>query len=134
MAAASVYTSTFADGLESERKISLEPQLDRSPETPRTVKHDVATILNYFKDNEDGSPPHPTYVDRPETFTRPFESHSVTIKDIAGEESKYTLDKNGFQVHGHVSTERDFLDNDQIKASYYPETEQLLKDVYAKRS
>ncbi|EHK23750.1 uncharacterized protein TRIVIDRAFT_55809 [Trichoderma virens Gv29-8] len=93
-------------------------------------KHDVNTILNFFKDNEDGSPPEPSYVGKPETFiNRPIASHQVTINDIAGEEDKYTLDKSGFQIHRHTSIEKDFLDDEQIKASYYPETEQLLKDV-----
>ncbi len=35
-----------------------------------------------------------------------------------------------FQFHRHTATEKEFADDDQIKASYYPETEQLLKDVY----
>lgn len=94
-----------------------------------TPKHDVPTILNYFKENEDGSPPHPTYIDRPETFDRPFEPHQVTVKDITGEEANYTLDRNGFQVHNNIATEKAFLDDDQIKNGYYTETEQLLKEV-----
>ncbi|KAL7817120.1 amino acid permease domain-containing protein [Trichoderma gracile] len=63
------------------------------------------------------------------TRVRPVDAHQVIIKDVAGEESKYTLDKNGFQIHRHTSVEKDFLDDEQIKAVYYPETEQLLKDV-----
>lgn len=92
-------------------------------------KHDVAAELNYFKANEDGSPPHPTYVDRPETYERPVETHKVTVHDVAGREDEFSLDDNGFQVHRHTATEKDFLDDEQIKQSYYPETEQLLKDV-----
>ncbi|KAK2601927.1 hypothetical protein QQS21_004518 [Conoideocrella luteorostrata] len=92
-------------------------------------KHDVTTTLNYFKENEDGSPPHPTYIDRPETYDRPFEPHPVVVKDIAGEEDKYSLDRNGFQVHGHVASEKEFLDDEAIKKGYYAETEKLLKDV-----
>lgn len=93
------------------------------------VPHHVDTVLNYFKPNEDGSPPHPTYVDRPETYDRPVEPHPARITDISGNESAYTLDKSGFQIHQHVAREKEFLDDDQIKAIYYPETEQLLKDV-----
>ncbi|RYP46929.1 hypothetical protein DL769_011359 [Monosporascus sp. CRB-8-3] len=91
--------------------------------------HDVDTVLNYHKPNEDGSPPHPTYVDRPETYERPVDVHPVHITDITGKEPDYTLDKNGFQVVSHTAQEKDFLDDDQIRAVYYPETEQLLKDV-----
>ncbi|KAI0129077.1 hypothetical protein BJ170DRAFT_654249 [Xylariales sp. AK1849] len=91
--------------------------------------HDVAAVLNYFKANEDGSPPEPTYVDRPETYERPSEAHPVRIHDVSGRESEFTLDKNGFQLYPHKSIEKDFLDDAQIKDQYYKETEQLLKDA-----
>ncbi|KXH67268.1 methionine permease [Colletotrichum salicis] len=76
----------------------------------------VQATLNYHKDNEDGSPPHPTYVDRPET-------------DLTGDEERFSLDRNGFQIHRSQSTEKQFQDDDQIKSSYYAEVEELLKDV-----
>ncbi|EMR70334.1 putative methyltransferase-like protein [Eutypa lata UCREL1] len=69
-------------------------------------RRDVDTVLNYYKPNEDGSPPQPT-----------------------GSEAEYTLDKQGFQVVHHTAQEKDFTDDAHIKAVYYPETEQLLKDV-----
>ncbi|KAI1293432.1 hypothetical protein F5Y03DRAFT_328858 [Xylaria venustula] len=90
---------------------------------------EVETVLNFFKDNEDGSPPEPNYVDRPQSYDRPVDSHTVKITNIAGHESEYTLDKQGFQIHRHVAQEKDFTDDEHIKAVYYPETEQLLKDV-----
>lgn len=68
-------------------------------------------------------------MDKPETYHREPESHNVTIHDVRGKEDQYTLDKNGFQFHKHVSKEKDFLDDEHIKAVYYPETEQLLKDA-----
>ncbi|KAI1851413.1 hypothetical protein JX265_000353 [Neoarthrinium moseri] len=91
--------------------------------------HDVDAVLNYYKPNEDGSPPAPTYVDRPETYDRPVAPHPTRITDISGKESEFTLDKNGFQIHRNVSSEKDFLDDAEIKDGYYKETEQLLKDV-----
>ncbi|KAF2174948.1 hypothetical protein K469DRAFT_743521 [Zopfia rhizophila CBS 207.26] len=63
------------------------------------------------------------------TYDRPFERHPITVHDVTGKEKEYTLDGNGFQFHEHTSVEKDFLDDEQIKAQYYPETEQLLKDV-----
>ncbi|KAI0399487.1 hypothetical protein F4802DRAFT_34469 [Xylaria palmicola] len=90
---------------------------------------EVEAVLNYFKANEDGSPPAPTYVGRPETYERPVAPERVTITNIAGREAEFTLDKQGFQVHPHVAQEKDFDDDEHIKAVYYPETEQLLKDV-----
>jgi hypothetical protein len=62
------------------------------------------------------------------TFQRPHAPQSVTVHDIAGDEDKYTLDSHGFQFVKHESKEKDFLDDAKIKAEYYPEVEQLLKD------
>ncbi|EEY22905.1 conserved hypothetical protein [Verticillium alfalfae VaMs.102] len=127
MAAAIVHqipTGTFGSLQSIDNPVQVE-----TSNAPKQSRHDVETSLNYFKPNEDGSPPHPTYVDRPETYDRPFESHKVTVEDISGREAEFSLDSNGFQIHRHTAQERDFLDDDQIKASYYLETEQLLKDV-----
>lgn len=60
---------------------------------------------------------------------RPHIAHNVIIHDIAGDEDKYTLDSHGFQFVKHESREKDFLDDQKIKAEYYPEIEQLLKDT-----
>ncbi|KAL4869860.1 hypothetical protein BDV12DRAFT_208184 [Aspergillus spectabilis] len=61
--------------------------------------------------------------------TQPIETIPVTIHDVSGRELDYTLDGNGFQYYYHSSAEKDFLDDEQIKRVYYPETEQLLKDA-----
>lgn len=53
----------------------------------------------------------------------------VVVRDISGDESNYTLDSHGFQIYGHTSQEKAFEDDEKIKAEYYPETEQLLKDA-----
>ncbi len=53
----------------------------------------------------------------------------MEVTDIAGSEAKYTLDSHGFQIVNHESKEVKFVDEDQIKNAYYPETKQLLKDV-----
>jgi hypothetical protein len=66
---------------------------------------------------------------QPNNDERPHAPHSVIIHDIAGDEDKYTLDSHGFQFVKHESREKNFLDNDKIKAEYYPEIEQLLKEV-----
>lgn len=59
---------------------------------------------------------------------RPHVAKNVIIHDITGDEDKYTLDSHGFQYVKHESKEKDFLDDAKIKAEYYPEIEQLLKD------
>ncbi|KAL1857074.1 hypothetical protein VTK73DRAFT_8108 [Phialemonium thermophilum] len=92
-------------------------------------KHHVSTVLNYYKDPGDGSLPPPSYVGRPETYDRPYVEQQVVITDITGDEDKYSLDSHGFQIYHHESKEKDFVDDDKIKAEYYPEVEQLLKDA-----
>lgn len=91
--------------------------------------HNVQTTLNYYKDPGDGRPPEPSYIGRPETYERPSETVEVVVNDIRGKEQDYTLDKNGFQIYKHASVEKDFVDDEDLKAVYYPEIEQLLKDA-----
>jgi hypothetical protein len=100
-----------------------------SDSTNKSATQDVNTVLHYFKPNADGSPPHPIYVDRPETYERPSDVHPVTVRDVRGLEEDFTLDRNGFQLHKHIASEKDFVDDEKIKSGYYAETEQLLKDV-----
>jgi len=94
------------------------------------AKHDVPTELYYYKDPGDGTLPAPSYIGKPNTYERPHVAQNVIIHDIAGEENKYTLDSHGFQFVKHESKEKDFLDDEKIKAEYYPEVEQLLKDTF----
>ncbi|EQB54017.1 mechanosensitive ion channel [Colletotrichum gloeosporioides Cg-14] len=108
---------------------STQNQPTQSITSPLALKRDVLAELHYHKENEDGSPPHPTYVDKPETYNRPFETHQVKIRDVSGDEEKYTLDQHGFQIHRQQSAEKHFLDDVQIKSGYYEEVEQLLKSV-----
>ena len=110
--------------------LSYTPQTLQTPSlTTRAGPRDVSTVLHYHKPNEDGSPPHPTYVDRPETYDRPTELHRVTVRDVRDNEEEYTLDKNGFQFYRNTAQEKDFLDDDKIKSGYYAEVEQLLKEA-----
>ncbi len=102
-------------------------QLIATVQTPKIQPRDVTTILNYFKDNEDGSPPAPSYVGKPETYSRPTLPQQAVVHDIRGSEDQYTLDTKGFQIVKHQSQEKEFVDDDQIRRIYYPETEELLK-------
>jgi hypothetical protein len=73
---------------------------------------------------------HPAqYVGKPETYERPVNPTNVTVTDIRGDVDKYTLDGQGFQIYNFASAEKDFLDDEKIKAEYYPETERLLKEA-----
>lgn len=66
---------------------------------------------------------------KPDNVERPFVAQGVVVRDISGREGEYRLDNHGFQVLKHVSREKEFVDDGKIKAEYYPEVEQLLKDV-----
>jgi hypothetical protein len=113
----------------SGHSTSFEPLVVEVKPSTAQPTHDVATTLNYYKDPGDGSRPTPTYVGKPETYERPTEPLNVTVNNIRGQEASYTLDGTGFEIYNHTSVEKDFLDDEQIKAQYYPETEQLLKDA-----
>ncbi|KIX97415.1 uncharacterized protein Z520_06867 [Fonsecaea multimorphosa CBS 102226] len=97
--------------------------------TTKPAKHDVTAEVYYYKDPGDGTPPEPSYVGKPNSYLRPHVAQSVVIHDVSGDEDKYTIDSHGFQYIRHESKEKDFVDNDKIKAEYYPEVEQLLKDT-----
>lgn len=95
---------------------------------------DVVAEFNYYKDPGDGSPPAPSYfekpesyVGKPETYERPVETRTMVVHDIRGEEDRYTLDTTGFEIYKHVSQETAFEDDEEIKKVYYPEVEELLK-------
>ena len=90
----------------------------------------MLTSFNYYKDSGDGSPPTPSYVGIPETYERPAETRAAIVHDIRGEEEKYSLDSTGFQIYRHVSQEKTFQEDQEIKKVYYPEIEAILKDAY----
>jgi hypothetical protein len=117
----------FAFGTQGEHYNRLATQLGSTYQDIEIRPHKVNTILNYFKDDEDGFPPAPSYVGKPETSARPTEPQKTVVHDIRGNESQYTLDTKGFQIVKHESKEKDFFDDEQIKRIYYPETELLEK-------
>lgn len=122
-------TLTQSSGLPPHQ---LSSTLNQTPvqESQSQGIHDVITTFNYYKDPGDGSPPPPNDVSKPESYHQPVETRSAIVHDIRGTEDQYTLDKNGFQIYKHQSVENDFVDDEQIKQVYYPETERLLKEVY----
>ena len=94
--------------------------------TPR----DVPTTLNYFKALTD-EPPH-RYVVPPEgkpATNVGSNPQPALVHDVRGREAEFSLDKNGFQYVHWPSVEKDFTDDEVIKAKYYPEVERILKQV-----
>lgn len=101
----------------------------RVPAPTTRRPHDVQTTLNFTKIMPDGSHLAPNYAGQANTYERPVDAVPVIIHDVSGRELDYTLDGYGFQFYYHESKEKEFLDDEQIRREYYPETEQLLKDA-----
>jgi hypothetical protein len=57
------------------------------------------------------------------------EPHTVRIEDMRPILSRLSLDEHGFGLMQHRSAVRDFYDEAEVKAVYYPEAERLLKAV-----
>ncbi|KAK3724830.1 hypothetical protein LTR37_000878 [Vermiconidia calcicola] len=88
----------------------------------------VSTALNYYLDPLKGG--HTSYqIGVSDYYRRKFDSHTVEIQDIRGQEDQFKLDLHGFQHVKHASAEKDFDEKDEIKRIVYPETAQLIKDV-----
>jgi hypothetical protein len=57
------------------------------------------------------------------------ESHRVPVYDMRGIESEISLDREGFELLGHVSATKDFYDDAAVRAVYYPESERLIAEA-----
>lgn len=55
--------------------------------------------------------------------------HDVNIRDLRPVKDKFTLDRNGFQLVNHVTEEKDFLDEEQVRKTYYPACQALIKNL-----
>jgi hypothetical protein len=57
------------------------------------------------------------------------ETHIVPIHDLRGIEAQISLDREGFELLGHVSAVRNFYDDDEVRGVYYPEAERFIAEV-----
>lgn len=58
-----------------------------------------------------------------------YETHKLPIYNARSISKNISLDKQGFAFTEHHTHVRDFYDEDEIRQVYYPEAEQLLKEV-----
>lgn len=90
----------------------------------------VTAALHFYKAPEDDSVPYNNVDPNPGQPLRNYfdTTQDVTISDIRGSETKYTLDHDAFQVLQDVpeSKEKEFVDDASIEKNYYPEVEKLL--------
>lgn len=84
----------------------------------------VATTINYSFPNAPIGVPGTA-----SAFLTPRDTVPVTVNDARGRESSFSLDRHGFEFHGHTASEKEFPDDkERIKASYYPEIIALMKE------
>lgn len=57
------------------------------------------------------------------------EPHTVTISDARPILARLSLDEQGFALTRHRSAVRDFYEEAQVKAVYYPEAERMLREL-----
>ena len=61
--------------------------------------------------------------------TGDFEVRTVPIADGRYLAEHFSLDREGFELTNHVTAVSDFLDEDEVRAIYYPEVERLVRDT-----
>ncbi len=61
--------------------------------------------------------------------TGDFELRTVPIADGRHLAEHFSLDREGFELTNHVTAVSDFLDEDEVRAIYYPEVERLVRDA-----
>lgn len=106
----------------------LEKVLVLPPTSGIKPRH-VQTTINYYKDPGDGTEHAPSIAGKRSTFNQPSIDLDTLVTDITGSEDQYTLDSHGFQLCDHVSRVKEFDNDDRIKEEYYPEVEQLVREV-----
>jgi hypothetical protein len=57
------------------------------------------------------------------------EPHSLPVHDIRAIRGTASLDREGFALVRHDSVVKNFYDDDEVKAVYYPEAERLIKQA-----
>jgi len=62
-------------------------------------------------------------------YTGIFEEHTVALHNGRSRRNEFDLDQHGFEFLDHETRVRDFLDPEELKNVYYPEVEELIKQV-----
>ncbi len=65
----------------------------------------------------------------PEQRVGRYEAHTVTIQDGRPMIDRFSLDREGFVFIKHETKVKDFYNEDELRSVYYPEIEQLVKDL-----
>jgi hypothetical protein len=90
----------------------------------------VEAELNFIIPSNDGRKPFSHQYDPPAgqpVRSHPYENHKVFIQDGRAQSDAFSIDREGFALVPHVTRTADLYDEVELKNSYYPETEALLK-------
>jgi hypothetical protein len=97
-------------------------------ETPRpAVAHEVRATLNYLVPGRD-KPVTYMYVQASGASLRTgeYRPYTVSIRDGRERLDRFSLDAQGLVLLQHTSAVRDFYDEEEVRARYYPEIERLV--------
>lgn len=90
-------------------------------------QNSVPTVLNYYLDpGKDGD--NAFFDGTVIESRRKYAEVPVKVMDLRGQESEFSLDKQGFQLLMHPSAEKDFDIPERIRDVYYRECAQLLQN------
>ncbi|MCJ1307248.1 hypothetical protein MMC25_000894 [Agyrium rufum] len=96
--------------------------------TTAHVAHNVYGEFNYYP--QELGVPEPVNVMKPSSFLNdPKETRKLLVEDVRGRESDFSLETSGFQFVNHETIEKEFRDDESIKRDYYPEIENLVKEL-----
>ncbi len=90
-----------------------------------TLKEEPTTLYYYLELKDGGIIQ--TYPGTAFEKRRKHVPHEMKIKDLRPVVSDFTLDKCGFEMVKHESKEKDFLDEDHVRETYYPEVIDIVK-------
>jgi hypothetical protein len=100
------------------------------------AKKDIQAELNYALHEDAGKTlitdlRGPDASENSKQFGKRKTCYSVQVHDIRGEETKYTLDRNGFQyVWDPVAELDDWFNEEKCKAILVPKAEKLVQQMY----
>jgi len=90
-------------------------------------------VLTFFLKTSDGQRPYQNINADEETGTRKTnclqETQEVTIENVRGKVSSFTLDTAGFQFFKEPAKHKSFANDEEILRDYYPESIELIKKL-----
>ena len=93
----------------------------------------VSATLNYAIPPADGAQAKTTTFANPATGKPDknfeYKGYQVQIENVRGKEDAVSLDTTGFQFYNRPSKLKSFTNEEEIRSIYYPECENLIKEL-----